>query len=187
MRYFLCLVLPLLVVGPFLWGQSLKVRSAEPRKTPTAQVFSKDAPSIPLTVPAGTPLKVVLDQEVRIQKAGQPIHGKTAEPIYAFDKLLVPPGSDVTGKMGGRCRQWGIRIQAGRDYRWGPSRTRGSSHFLARGRDVVYPKDMSMILDLGTRKKQGANLEGTARDDSRFSGTFLRSRSATNTKQPSFE
>ena len=28
------------------------------------------------------------------------------------------------------------------------------SHFLARGRDVVYPKDMSMILDLGTRKEK---------------------------------
>jgi hypothetical protein len=27
------------------------------------------------------------------------------------------------------------------------------SHFLARGRDVVYPKDMSMVLDLGTRKE----------------------------------
>jgi hypothetical protein len=28
------------------------------------------------------------------------------------------------------------------------------SHFLARGRDVVYPMNMSMILDLGTRTKQ---------------------------------
>jgi hypothetical protein len=28
------------------------------------------------------------------------------------------------------------------------------SHFLARGRDVVYPKDMSMVLELGTRTKQ---------------------------------
>lgn len=27
------------------------------------------------------------------------------------------------------------------------------SHFLARGRDVVYPKDMSMVLALGTREK----------------------------------
>jgi hypothetical protein len=25
------------------------------------------------------------------------------------------------------------------------------SHFLARGRDVVYPKDMSMVIGLGTR------------------------------------
>jgi hypothetical protein len=28
------------------------------------------------------------------------------------------------------------------------------SHFLARGRDVVYPKDMSMVIDLGTRGKK---------------------------------
>jgi len=28
------------------------------------------------------------------------------------------------------------------------------SHFLARGRDVVYPKDMSMRLALGSREKQ---------------------------------
>ncbi len=27
------------------------------------------------------------------------------------------------------------------------------SHFLAKGRDVVYPKNMSMVLELGTREK----------------------------------
>ncbi len=55
--------------------------------------------SIPLEVPVGTPLPVVLDQEVRIRKTGQPIHGKIAEPVYAFDKLVVPPGSEVTGSV----------------------------------------------------------------------------------------
>lgn len=54
---------------------------------------------VPLTVAAGTPLKLVLDQEVRIRKVGQPIHGKTTEPIYAFDKLLIPAGSEVHGKI----------------------------------------------------------------------------------------
>jgi hypothetical protein len=54
---------------------------------------------VPLEVPAGTPLPVVLDKEIRIQKAGQPIHGKIAEPVYAFDKLVVPAGSDVTGTI----------------------------------------------------------------------------------------
>jgi hypothetical protein len=34
------------------------------------------------------------------------------------------------------------------------------SHFLARGRDVVYPKDMSMVLDLGTRKEKQPNPDG---------------------------
>jgi len=98
MRYFACvLFLTFAVAGE--WGQSLKVRSTEPATTPEVAAAPKEAPSIPLTVPAGTPLKVVLDEEIRIQKAGQPVHGKTAEPIYAFDKLLVPAGSDVSGKV----------------------------------------------------------------------------------------
>jgi hypothetical protein len=55
--------------------------------------------AIPLEVPAGTPLPVVLDKEVRIKKTGQPIHGKIAEPVYAFDQLVVPAGSEVTGSV----------------------------------------------------------------------------------------
>src|SRR5580704_11668082 len=57
------------------------------------------SPAISLEVPAGTPLPVVLDHEVRIKKIGQPIHGKIAEPVYAFDKLVVPAGSEVTGSV----------------------------------------------------------------------------------------
>jgi hypothetical protein len=33
-------------------------------------------------------------------------------------------------------------------------------HFLARGRDVVYPKDMAMIIGLGTRDSKPANTAG---------------------------
>jgi hypothetical protein len=98
MRHLLCAVF-LLLAGVCLWGQTLKVRPAEPPKAPEAPVLPKEPPSIPLTVAAGTPLKVALDKEVRIRKVGQPIHGKTTEPIYAFDKLLVPAGSAVVGKI----------------------------------------------------------------------------------------
>ena len=55
--------------------------------------------AIELNVSAGTPLPVVLDKEVRIRNTGQEIHGKIAEPVYVFDKLVVPAGSDVTGKV----------------------------------------------------------------------------------------
>jgi hypothetical protein len=55
--------------------------------------------AIPLEVPVGTPLPVVLDSEVRLQKEGQAIRGKIAEPVYAFDKLVVPAGSEVTGTV----------------------------------------------------------------------------------------
>ena len=43
-----------------------------------------------MSVPSGTPIKVALDSEVRIRQVGQPIHGKTTDPVYAFDKLLIP-------------------------------------------------------------------------------------------------
>lgn len=64
-----------------------------------SEIGATSPAAIPLEVPAGTPLPVVLEKEVRIQKAGQPIHGKIAEPVYAFDKLVVPAGSEVTGSV----------------------------------------------------------------------------------------
>jgi hypothetical protein len=54
---------------------------------------------IPLKVPAGRPLKVVLTDEVRIQKVGQPVRAKLTEPVYVFDKEVIPAGSEVTGKV----------------------------------------------------------------------------------------
>jgi hypothetical protein len=55
--------------------------------------------TIPLTVPKGAAVQVVLDKEVRIQKVGQAVHGRVAEPVYAFDKLVVPVGTEVTGQI----------------------------------------------------------------------------------------
>jgi hypothetical protein len=55
--------------------------------------------TVALTVPKGSAVQVVLDQEIKIQKVGQPLHGRVAEPIFAFDKLVVPVGSEVTGHI----------------------------------------------------------------------------------------
>jgi len=55
--------------------------------------------SIALNRPRGTPLQVALDHEVRLKKVGQPIHARIAEPVYAFDRIVVPVGSEVTGEV----------------------------------------------------------------------------------------
>jgi hypothetical protein len=68
-------------------------------KRPIAGVNASTNETIPLTVPKGTAVQVVLDKEVKIQKVGQPVHGRVAEPVYAFDKLVVPVGTDVTGRI----------------------------------------------------------------------------------------
>jgi len=92
------------VLLPFLWnwawGQTLTRRPEQPAPASSSPIPSQPSPSlIPLTVPSGTPLKVALDQEVRVQKVGQPVHGKIVEPVYAFDKLVVPAGTEVVGKI----------------------------------------------------------------------------------------
>ncbi|MGH9742182.1 MAG: hypothetical protein ACRD51_07490 [Candidatus Acidiferrum sp.] len=55
--------------------------------------------TISLTVPKGTAVQVVLDKELRIRKVGQLVHGRVADPVYAFDKLVVPVGTVVTGRI----------------------------------------------------------------------------------------
>src|SRR6266851_3190853 len=81
-------------------GQTLTRRPEQPAPASSSAIPSQPAPSlIPLTVPTGTPLKVALDQEVRVQKVGQTVHGKIVEPVYGFDKLVVPAGTEVVGKI----------------------------------------------------------------------------------------
>ena len=55
--------------------------------------------TVPLIVPKGTAVQVALDKEVRVHKMGQPISGHVVEPVYAFDKLVVPVGTAVAGQI----------------------------------------------------------------------------------------
>ncbi len=100
MRYIIWALFLTLFCPSWALGQTLKVRPpASVQPTPDSSLAARPAASIPLTIPTGTPLKVALDQEVRVQKIGQPIHGKVIEPVYAFDKLVVPAGTEVNGKI----------------------------------------------------------------------------------------
>lgn len=77
-------------------AQSLKRRPNRSTEPPPAV---QPAQIIFLTVPDGTPLKVALDKEVRIRRVGQSVRGRTTEPIYSFDRLLIPAGTPVMGKI----------------------------------------------------------------------------------------
>jgi hypothetical protein len=63
---------------------------------PATQSANSD---VDLTVPKGAALVVQLDREIRITGTGQSVHGRIIEPIYAFDKLLIPAGTEVSGKI----------------------------------------------------------------------------------------
>ena len=50
-----------------------------------------------LVVIAGRPLRVALDSRVRVQREGQSVAATLVEPVYAFDRIVVPQGTKVIG------------------------------------------------------------------------------------------
>jgi hypothetical protein len=67
---------------------------------PEAELPAIEKPeNIVLTITQGTPVQVILDEEVRVREVGQPIHGKVVESVYAFDQVVIPVGSAVTGHI----------------------------------------------------------------------------------------
>ena len=86
-------------------AQTLKERpltgtSQKSEDIPSSKKRVEDAlVTMPMSIAAGTPIKVAIDTEVRIREVGEAIHAKTTEPIYAFDKLLIPVGTVVNGKV----------------------------------------------------------------------------------------
>jgi hypothetical protein len=55
--------------------------------------------TVALTVPAGAPLEIAVDKNVRVKKAGQDIHARVVQTVYAFDKVVVPAGTEVKGHI----------------------------------------------------------------------------------------
>src|SRR6266403_201291 len=53
---------------------------------------------IPLSVASGAPLRLYLTKRVP-KRLGAPVEGKIIEPVFAFDREVVPAGSTVTGKV----------------------------------------------------------------------------------------
>ena len=98
-RQFRSVVSFLLVAGAWCTGQTLKPRPPVVQTQILSTTPVSPALTVAMTVPSGTPIKVALDSEVRIREVGQAIHGKTTEPVYAFDKLLIPVGTPVNGKV----------------------------------------------------------------------------------------
>jgi hypothetical protein len=54
--------------------------------------------TVPLIVPAGVPLRIYLTKRIA-KRAGAPVQGKLLEPVYAFDREVIPAGAVVSGTV----------------------------------------------------------------------------------------
>jgi hypothetical protein len=68
---------------------------------PSSDEAEQDAARIQvqLTLPAGTPLRIAIDQRIRISREGEIVRGKVSETVYAFDQPVIPAGSEATGRV----------------------------------------------------------------------------------------
>jgi len=60
--------------------------------------FAQDSTQISLNVKKGVPLRVIATEKIRFKK-DQPVHGRLVEPVFAFDREVIPQGSEVTGRI----------------------------------------------------------------------------------------
>lgn len=57
-----------------------------------------DTLTVPLTVPAGAPLRLFLTKRVS-KKTGVAVEAKVMDPVFAFDREVIPAGSTVLGDV----------------------------------------------------------------------------------------
>ena len=68
----------------------------------TQPVHAQSDPSaIDLVVTAGRPLRVALDERVSLKSVGQVVTGTVVEPVYAYDRIVIPVGTRVRGHVAG--------------------------------------------------------------------------------------
>jgi hypothetical protein len=83
----------------FAFTTHLPAQTAASRFQSAPSQPSSEPRSIALTVSDGTPLQIVLDKEVRLRKVGQPVNGRVVQPVYVFDRLVIPVGTTATGRI----------------------------------------------------------------------------------------
>jgi hypothetical protein len=54
---------------------------------------------VPLVLPAGTPLQVKIEKRIRIKGVSQQIEGRVVQPVFVFNKDVIPAGSEVIGHI----------------------------------------------------------------------------------------
>ncbi len=54
---------------------------------------------VPLVLPASTPLQVKIEKRIRIKGVGQQITGRLVQPVFVFNKEIIPAGSEVIGHV----------------------------------------------------------------------------------------
>ena len=132
-----------------------------------AQTTSAPAPPAPavesgrpmLTIPAGTRVPLTLKQAISTKTArdGDPVYAETAFPFVVNDRVVIPAGTYIQGKI--------TRVQRG-------GHIKGRAELLVHFTSMIYPSGYTVMLGGSVENTPGAekttmkDSEGTIRQDS---------------------
>ena len=58
-----------------------------------------EEPTIQLVVEVGRAMRVALDKRITVKRVGQPVTGRLIDPVYAYDRIVLPAGTIVNGHV----------------------------------------------------------------------------------------
>jgi hypothetical protein len=130
----------------------------------TAPVTAKAAPATApassiLTIPAGTRVPLSLKQAIstKTAKEGDAVYAVTTFPFVIEDRIVIPPGTYVQGRIS--------HVQRG-------GHVKGRAEILVHFTSMIYPSGYTVILGAAVENTPGAGRtsvtdpEGTIREDS---------------------
>lgn len=130
------------------------VAATTPNATPTQQADSNAT-----VIPAGTKIPLLLKQAISTRNAreGDAVYAETAFPFVVNDRMLVPAGTYIQGKISHVERA---------------GRTKGRAEILMHFTSMIYPSGYTVMLPGSVENMPGADKtsmkdsEGTVRQDS---------------------
>lgn len=139
-----------------LSGMALAQTAPAPASAPAAA--STDAKPT-LTIPAGTRIPISLKQAISTKTAreGDPVYAETSFPFVVNDRIVVPVGTYIQGKI--------ARVQRG-------GHVKGRAELLIHFTSMIYPSGYTVMLGGNIENAPGAektsmkDQEGTIREDS---------------------
>lgn len=132
---------------------------AQSTLTPDPGAPSVEAEKPMLTIPVGTRIPLSLKQAISTKTArdGDPVYAETAFPYVVNDRVVIPAGTYVQGKV--------TRVQRG-------GHVKGRAELLVHFTSMIYPSGYTVLLGGSVENTPGAekttmkDSEGTIRQDS---------------------
>jgi hypothetical protein len=133
--------------------------TAQSTLTPDPAAPAVDSGKLMLTIPAGTRVPLSLKQAIstKTAKTGDPVYAETAFPFVVNERVVIPAGTYIQGKI--------ERAQRG-------GHVRGRAEVLIHFTSMIYPNGYTVMLGGSVENTPGAektsmkDSEGTIRQDS---------------------